>query len=183
MGKNIFTTIITLIAVSVISATLTSCTKKSKDSSLYAKEYIPLIIAEKDGTYDYSTPNTRVVKCYPLNLLDSVKALPRTPATRVVFRLTEQKDSFFAYTHAPTEILLSGMDSIRFIYPPQARSMQLPKKVWWNTKDIPALSDDYYVLAFKAGKKELYTKLGKRIKSKTAEKILQTAQTKPSSEK
>ena len=78
-------------------------------------------------------------------------------------RVTVQTDGDSAIVsfHAPLEVILSDMDSLCFMYPQEAERFDLPTDIYLLKDQTPALSDNFYVLAYKGGEKKLYTREGK----------------------
>ena len=180
MGKKIFEAIVIVAAVVCVLISV-SCSQRSNNPekpSRYAKLSVPLIHQNQNGKYDYTLPIRKTCASYPLTQLDSVKAIPHSPKTKTIFHIEKKNDRVTVTSSAPLETIMADMDSIKFVYPPTAKMRTFRQGIWWQKTDTPALSYDYYVLAFKDDTWQLYNEEG--IKIDDAEEIMRTALEKPS---
>jgi len=167
--------------VAIVCFTFIACTgKDGQTRSVIARGHVPVICQEQGGKFFYYTPIRDYVKVYPLSLMDSVRALPKTPAMTVSYR-TISKDSFEVSVLAPVECLLKDMDELKFVYPPEAK-YSVRKDIYWTDKQFVPLAQVFWIVGVKNGIKHVYTPEGKMLLLSEANEVLHTAVDQPQAE-
>ena len=176
MKKVIFMALIAMGCIAVLAA----CQgKDGQTRSVCARGEVP-IICQEGGKYAYYLPIRNYVKVYPLSVLDSVRSLPKTPKMKVSYR-TISNDSFEVSVFAPLECLLSGMDELKFVYPPEAK-YSVRKDIYWTDKQFIALAPKFWLVGVKNRVKHVYTPEGKVLMLSDANAVLHTAVDRPQME-
>lgn len=147
---------------------------KSKDN--YAVSKVP-VISQENGKFNYYIPLEKREMTYPKSKLDSVRQIKWPPQSRINYT-TLSKDSFRVEITSTKQLILYGMDSLKFIYPPEAKT-HVPRGIWWKKTDIIPLSPKFWLVGRKDGVKRVYTPEGKVVPVFLSEKILRTGTESP----
>lgn len=180
MKKGMFIALMTLVAIVCFTAFVACQGKDGQTRSVMAKGHVPVICQEDSGLFSYYTPFQEYRKIYPISLMDSVRAALRTPKAKVSYK-TISTDSFEVSVFAPVECLLKGMDSLYFVYPPDAK-YSVREDIFWTDKQVVPLAPKFWIVSVKNKVKHVYTPEGKMLMLSDANKVLHTAVDQPQME-
>jgi len=174
--KKIMTSIMTFVVVIAVCLMFSYDHKTYQSDDDYALGKIALIL-EENGKFSYVREFKKATLTYPTARLDSAGKFFRIPNAKISFYQLS-KDSFSVSISIPTTKILVDMDSLKFIYPPDAK-FSIPEDIWWKKTDRVALSPKFWIVGKKDSVTNVYTPEGKIISPPLSKIILTCGKDEP----